>query len=482
MMTMTAAADALASWGGPADLSAWETVMWRTEGNHHTRSAGVVVEILDTEPDWNRLVAAHDRLIQRIPRLRERVVEPPLPVVAPAWSPDPNFDLSYHLQHVRLPEGGRLDDLYAIASVLAARPLDPQRPQWEAMLVGGLPGGQAAYLLKGHHSLTDGLGMVQLLDLTHGKGPEPSELTTPPIEPIRRTESPSRLLVNRLASKIASAPTDLANAAAHVVGRFAGDPLGTTGEAIRFGRSLRRVLMPPTAPRSPILRDGGIGYRFITLEVPLSTLKAAGKAAGGSVNDAFLAGLLGGMRRYHDERGVAVEHLPMAIPVSLRTADDPMGGNRFAGARFVAPVGEADPQTRIAAVLRFIAEARQEPAIGFTDLVAPVLSVLPGWILTQIAAQMTTANDLQASNMGVVGRTLYLAGAKVLRLYVVGPRPGVAVMATMLSYDGICCIGVNFDPGVISDEPVFSRCLQEGFDEVLRLADQPKRRRTDVSR
>jgi WS/DGAT/MGAT family acyltransferase len=439
----------------------------------------VVVEILDTEPDWNRLVAAHDRLIQRIPRLRERVVEPPLPVVAPAWSPDPNFDLSYHLQHVRLPEGGRLEDLYAIASVLAARPLDPQRPQWEAMLVGGLPGGQAAYLLKGHHSLTDGLGMIQLLDLTHGKGPEPSEVTAPVVPP-RRTESPSGLLVNRLVSKIAGAPTDLVNTAAHVVGRLAGNPLGTTGDAIRYGQSLRRVLMPPAAPRSPVLRDGGVGYRFITLDVPLGTLKAAGKAAGGSVNDAFLAGLLGGVRRYHDERGVTVEHLPMAIPVSMRTADDPMGGNRFAGARFVAPVGEADPQTRIAAVHRFIAKARQEPAIGFAELVAPVLSVLPGWILTQIAEQMTTANDLQASNMGVVGRTLYLAGAKVLRLYVVGPRPGVAAMATMLSYDGICCIGVNINPDVITDEAVFSRCLKDGFDEVLRLADQPEGMRTDV--
>lgn len=478
-MTMTATADALASWGGPADLSAWETVMWRTEGNHHTRSAGVVVEILDTEPDWNRLVAAHDRLIQRIPRLRERVVEPRLPVVAPAWSPDPNFDLSYHLQHVRVPEGGRLEDLYAIASVLAARPLDPQRPQWEAMLVGGLPGGQAAYVLKGHHSLTDGLGMIQLLDLTHGKGPEPSEVTAPVVPP-RRTESPSGLLVNRLVSKVTGAPTDLVNTAAHVVGRLAGNPLGTTGDAIRYGQSLRRMLMPPAAPRSPVLRDGGVGYRFITLDVPLSTLKAAGKAAGGSVNDAFLAGLLGGVRRYHDERGVTVEHLPMAIPVSMRTADDPMGGNRFAGARFVAPVGEADPQTRIAAVHRFIAKARQEPAIGFAELVAPVLSVLPGWILTQIAEQMTTANDLQASNMGVVGRTLYLAGAKVLRLYVVGPRPGVAAMATMLSYDGICCIGVNIDPDVITDEAVFSRCLKDGFDEVLRLADQPEGMRTDV--
>lgn len=478
-MTMTANSDALAAWGGPADLSAWETVMWRTEGNHHTRSAGVVVEILDTEPDWNRLVAAHDRLIQRIPRLRERVVEPRLPVVAPAWSPDPNFDLSYHLQHVRLPEGGRLADLYAIASVLAARPLDPQRPQWEAMLVGGLPGGQAAYVLKGHHSLTDGLGMIQLLDLTHGKGPEPSEVTAPVVPP-RRTESPSGLLVNRLVSKVTGAPTDLVNTAAHVVGRLAGNPLGTTGDAIRYGQSLRRMLMPPAAPRSPVLRDGGVGYRFITLDVPLSTLKAAGKAAGGSVNDAFLAGLLGGVRRYHDERGVTVEHLPMAIPVSMRTADDPMGGNRFAGARFVAPVGEADPQTRIAAVHRFIAKARQEPAIGFAELVAPVLSVLPGWILTQIAEQMTTANDLQASNMGVVGRTLYLAGAKVLRLYVVGPRPGVAAMATMLSYDGICCIGVNIDPDVITDEAVFSRCLKDGFDEVLRLADQPEGMRTDV--
>lgn len=478
-MTMTANSDALASWGGSADLSAWETVMWRTEGNHHTRSAGVVVEILDTEPDWNRLVAAHDRLIQRIPRLRERVVEPRLPVVAPAWSPDPNFDLSYHLQHVRVPEGGRLEDLYAIASVLAARPLDPQRPQWEAMLVGGLPGGQAAYVLKGHHSLTDGLGMIQLLDLTHGKGPEPSEVTAPVVPP-RRTESPSGLLVNRLVSKVTGAPTELVNTAAHVVGRLAGNPLGTTGDVIRYGQSLRRMLMPPAAPRSPVLRDGGVGYRFITLDVPLSTLKAAGKAAGGSVNDAFLAGLLGGVRRYHDERGVTVEHLPMAIPVSMRTADDPMGGNRFAGARFVAPVGEADPQTRIAAVHRFIAKARQEPAIGFAELVAPVLSVLPGWILTQIAEQMTTANDLQASNMGVVGRTLYLAGAKVLRLYVVGPRPGVAAMATMLSYDGICCIGVNIDPDVITDEAVFSRCLKDGFDEVLRLADQPEGMRTDV--
>jgi diacylglycerol O-acyltransferase / wax synthase len=479
---MTADDDLAATWGGPPELSAWEAVMWRAEGDHRTRSAGVVLEILESEPDWERLFAAHKRLTDRVPRLRERVVEPPVPLVTPVWSPDPHFDLGYHLQRIRLPEGGSLDDLHGIAGVLAARPLDPQRPPWEAMLVGGLPDGRAAFLFKGHHSLTDGLGMLQLIDLTHGYSREASGEQGPAEESDRRLQSPSGVLVSRLASQITGAPEFLARQAAHVIDRLSRDPLGTTRKTLRFGRSLGRVLAPPSAPRSPLLREGGTNYRFITIDVPLPALKAAARVAGGTVNDAFLAGLLGGVRRYHEKRGVTVKLLPMAIPVSIRNPDDPMGGNRFAAARFVGPVGEEDPRARIEAIHRFITEARDEPALGFVDLIAPVLSVLPAMVLTPLAAQMTTTNDLQASNMGSVGRTLYMAGAKVLRLYVVGPRPGVAAMATMLSYDGTCCIGVNFDPDAITEESEFLSCLQEGFDEVLHLAGRPKRGRGNAVR
>lgn len=107
---MVANDDAGAAWGGGPDMSAWEALMWRAEGDYRTRSTGVVVELLDTEPDWDRLVAAHQRLVERVPRLKERVVEPALPVVAPAWSPDPNFELAYHLQRVRLPGDGTMVD------------------------------------------------------------------------------------------------------------------------------------------------------------------------------------------------------------------------------------------------------------------------------------------------------------------------------------------------------------------------------------
>jgi WS/DGAT/MGAT family acyltransferase len=462
--------DALASWGGGPDLSAWEALMWRTGSDYRTRSTGVMIELLDTEPDWERLVAAHDRFTQLVPRLRERVVEPAVSLVAPAWSPDPHFDLAYHLQRVRLPGDGSMAELHALAAQFAARPLDPERPPWEALLVLGVTGGQAAYLFKPHHSLSDGIGLLQLLDLSHGRSREPGPADDSPMPKPRRTESPEGLLVNRLAGKLVSAPGSALREAFHFAGRLAGDPIGTTSDAVKFAASLRRVLTPPDAPHSPALSGSGSGYRLDTFDVPFDDLKAAGRAAGGSVNDAFLAALLGGVRRYHEKLSLTVDFMPVAIPVSLRTDADPMGANRFAGARFVAPVGEPDPKARIGAIHDFVADARMEPALGFLDLLAPVLSRLPGIVLTRIAGEMTGLSDLQASNLGAIGRPLYLAGARVTRVYPMGPRPGVPAMVAMVTYEGTCCIAVNFDPEAITDAEAFSSCLREGFDEVTALA------------
>ncbi len=73
--------------------------------------------------------------------------------------------------------------------------------------------------------------------------------------------------------------------------------------------SLRRVLAPPAAPHSPALTGSGSGYRLDTFDVVFDDLKAAGRAAGGSVNDAFLAGLLGGMRLYHEKLSLSVDSI-----------------------------------------------------------------------------------------------------------------------------------------------------------------------------
>lgn len=84
---------------------------------------------------------------------------------------------------------------------------------------------------------------------------------------------------------------------------------------------------------------------------------------------------------------------------------------------------------------------------------------------------MTTVFDVQASNIPGLGHPVFLAGAKVERMYPMGPRPGVAAMVTVVSYDGTCCVGVNLDPAVI-DIAVFEDCLRGGFEEVLALAER----------
>lgn len=465
-------------WGGPARMSGWEALMWRSDGDPRTRSSGLLLEILDGAPDWDRLLSAHDRATRSVPRLRERVVEPALPVTTPVWTRDTRFDLSYHVQRVRLPAPGSMRELLELAANVAARPLDHNRPPWEALLVEGLDTGGAAYLLKLHHSLSDGLGIVQLLGMAHSRTSEPGgqPLAGLPPAPERSTgdaPTPAGLVAGEILEEFAEAPARTRATATSVLGLFGrvlAHPRDTLTQALDYGLSLRRVLSPPACERSPLLsRGGGYGYRLLTHDMTLEEVKAAGKAVGGSVNDVFLAGILGAFRRYHEAFGQPLESMPISIPVSLRAAGDPTGGNKWAGVRLGAPVGEPDPARRIHLVHDLVRAARHEPAIGLTELLAPAFNHLPAAVLTEIAGRATKVADVQASNVPGLNFPAYLAGARVIRTYAIGPRPGVSAMITMVSYDGVRCLGINIDPDSITDVAVFERCLHQGFEEVLAL-------------
>ena len=75
----------------------------------------------------------------------------------------------------------------------------------------------------------------------------------------------------------------------------------------------------------------------------------------------------------------------------------------------------------------------------------------------------------------MIPHDVYVAGARITHMYPFGPLPGCAVMATLVSHDGTCCIGINCDPAAVTDPELFFDCLQEGLDEVLALAAPPKR-------
>jgi WS/DGAT/MGAT family acyltransferase len=460
-------------WGREREMNALEALMWRAEADPRLRSTICSLEELDATPEWDRLLAAHDWSTRLVPRFRQRVVEPALGVGLPAWSVDPDFDLHYHARRVRLPEGAGFRELLDAAVQIAMTPFDRARPLWEGVLFEGLPGGRSAYLLKLHHSTADGLGFVQVLAQLHSRQREHNPDKPQPLPPRPEHLTPSQALARQL--------QDDARALPGMVGRNVGGalralshPQRSAREALRFGSSLQRVLGGSSADGSPLLRARSLSWRWLALDVDFASLRAASKAAGGTLNDAFIAALLGGFRRYHEQLGRPIEQMPIAIPVSVRKADDAAGGNRFAGARLAAPVAIADPAERIQAIGKIVRAARAEPALDALGFIAPALSRLPGPLISQLAGGMTKANDLQASNVPGIRDDVYIAGAKIERAYGFGPLPGCASMITLVTHGSTCCVAVNVDPAAVTEPERLGRCLLEGFEEVLALAPDPQ--------
>jgi len=167
---------------------------------------------------------------------------------------------------------------------------------------------------------------------------------------------------------------------------------------------------------------------------------------------------------------VPVDQIPIGVPVSVRSADDPRGGNKFAAAKLAASIGETEPATRIALIRDFMRSARDEPAMGVIDAMSPVLSRLPARLIVQLTAEFANSLDLQASNVPGLTRPAYISGGRVTHIYAFGPRPGCAAMTTLVSHDGTCCIAGNINPDAITEVELFERCLQDGFQEIVDLA------------
>ena len=461
-------ADGLSDELGPVDY-----LMHRGEANPRTRSGIMALEILDTTPDWDRFRTRFENASRRVLRLRQKVVVPTLPTAAPRWVVDPDFNVDFHVRRVRVSEPGTLREVIDLAEVNLQSPLDISRPLWTATLVEGLAGGKAATLLHVSHAVTDGVGGVEMFAEIYDLDRDPPVRSTPP-QPIPQDLSPNDLMrqgIGQLPFAIAGGVLGAVSGAVSAAGRAILDPGSTVSGIVGYALSGVRVMNRAAEP-SPLLRRRSLTTRTEAIDIRLSDLHKAAKAGGGSINDAYLAGLSGALRRYHDALGVPISTLPMAVPVNLRAEADGAGGNRFTGVNLAAPVGTVDPVSRMRKIRAQMTQRRDEPAMNIIGSVAPVLSVLPTAVLEGITSSVI-GSDVQASNVPVYPGDTYICGAKILRQYGIGPLPGVAMMVVLISRGGFCTITVRYDRASVRNDELFAQCLLEGFDEILALAGDP---------
>jgi diacylglycerol O-acyltransferase / wax synthase len=122
-----------------------------------------------------------DRLVERHPVFAQRVVPSRVPGVLPHWEDVPDFDLDDHLRWVTLPSPGTHAALEQACSDERSTPLDRDRPLWGLTVYEGYRGTGSAIHARLHHSIGDGLALMQvLLTLADEHGPATSRSPTPP--------------------------------------------------------------------------------------------------------------------------------------------------------------------------------------------------------------------------------------------------------------------------------------------------------------
>ena len=502
-----------------------EAIMWAVESDPFLRTDFTNVTLLAAPPDPDHLRAGLERAIEAFPPLRQRVARPPFGLAPPQWADDPDFEIGYHLRRLSLPPPGEIRQLLDLAAQLAAMPLDRARPLWELTVVEGLAGGQAAVLQRLHHTLTDGVGGMRLLRSLLERTPSPAEAGRRPVaetaarpgpdpliwrhpeifspvhlhgdgaggwygyygdEPDDR-ESPwgfvdritaplgevGNALAYRLGQGVAAARRSLELAAA--LPGATGDDLRELAErARRTARSVADQVVVAGGALSPIMVGRSLARRFETATFDLDAVRRAGKALGASRNAVFVAGVTGGLLAYHERMGAPCDALRMAIPLSLRggaaaggAAPLAVGGNRFAPARVVVPLGPKDPAKRVGAVNRTLAAVAAEPGLTMAEGLAGLISLLPPSVLVPALRAQARTVDFAASIVPGLRSGRFMAGAPVEASWPMGPRVGCAVNFTLVTCDDRLHLGVNLDPAAVTDPATLMECVAESFGDLL---------------
>ncbi|MEX0874841.1 MAG: wax ester/triacylglycerol synthase family O-acyltransferase [Actinomycetota bacterium] len=402
-----------------------------------------------------------------VPRFRQRLASVPFNGHRPAWVPDPRFDISSHVQRVRLPDTGSDDELMHVVGYMLSQPLTKSRPLWEMCLIEGLSDDRFAVLSKTHHSLWDGISGADihsvLLDATPDAPDEPGVS-------FEQRRAPGGV------EMIAAAARDR-------ITEGIGSVRGVLGALRKPRRTIRQIADVATgavdlassllrqAPRMEINGRIGSGRRFAVARSSLDDVKGLKSIVGASVNDAILAAVAGGLRRWQVSRGVDPHDVKVMVPVSVRGADEhDTLGNRVVMLVVPLPVGIRDPLVRLDRIHEVMTKAKASHQARAGDAILKMSSALPPFAvagLSQLQSRYRSFN-LLVTNVPGPQFPLYLLGRKLVELYPQAPlvrNQGLSIGA--MSYDGKLGFGLLGDLDLLPDLGMLAGGVQDAMDEIL---------------
>jgi len=461
-------------------MTDFEAVMWILDGDPRLSSAFANLTILDRAPDRNQLRARMEAATTAVPRLRHRVVEDGGPLATPAWREDPDFDLDRHIRWMDLGS----DDLDSVVAGLAGHPFDRDRPLWEFVVIEGLDDGRAAMVQRFDHTITDGEGGIRLstqfLDLERDPPPRASEDRTSDTDRGRTGSEPEPEEVADDGIGALWWPfhglKNLADDTAAAIRTVSGIP-ARTAEILDTALDAVQQLAVD-GRRSPLWTDRSIEHWFGRSALDLAQVKDAAHALGGSVNDLFVTGAIEGASRVHRSAGLDVDQLRVAIPVSTRQRGT-SGGNSFNPSHTLLPAGDMPIEERFAAVHERLGRVKETQRGVSLEGAVSAVRLMPAPALIGLAGRTAGAIDFVCSNVRAAPFDLYIAGAKLLSNYPLGPLVNTAFNLTTMSYRGWLFLGLVADPVAVPDPSALLEAIDESYTELLAAGGVGERRQPE---
>jgi diacylglycerol O-acyltransferase / wax synthase len=399
--------------------------------------------------------------------LRYRLVNVPWRLHHPAWRPDCDVDLDYHLRRVQVASPGGRRELDEVIGRVASTPLDRSRPLWEFHFAEGLAQNRFAVIGKVHHALADGVASVNLLerlmDLSNPEG----------VSDERRDQ------VESTADLLRDAWRDHAQQLAEL-------PRLVRDAVVGMSRVRRRARQRGEHPDLAASFDAPPTFlnhvvspqrRFATTMLPLAEVKATAKALGITLNDAILTIAAGGLRKLllaYD--GKADRPIIASVPTATDKSDR-VTGNEISGLSVSLPVHIADPTQRARLVALATRTAKEDHEILGPALYGQMMAYLPPAIapaafrwLGRRDAPSKIMNVAVSSVMGPRERG-HVAGAPVSEIYSTGVlSPGAPVNITVWSYVDQLGVAVLTDDQTFNDAHEATDALRSAFAELRSAA------------
>lgn len=441
-------------------------------------------------------------LLEQVPILRSRLLKIPFNLDQPYWIEAEDFDLNYHLRHIALPEPGDWGALMQLLSDLHALPLSRAKPLWEAYVIDGLdkisdmPKGTFGLYIKSHHALMDGRTGLQVFTSLHALGPDsetiaiaqkdeygkvcqhndqqnrfkrPSPLqlvSRAYINNIRRSWGMSKILVSTL-------PRTLSK-----IKHVKKNQLINTAETSQSAPKKH-------TPRTRFNTACEPGRVVDRIRVPLAQIQALRKASSGStVNDVAMTIIAGAMRRYLSSKQEYPEHSIVAtVPIDVRSkADSDIKGNMLSIMNVAIHSDIANPLQRLKAIAQESASAKElNKLLGkatILNTLQNVHSAMGAWglkkaITSDFFDQFEPLNNTVITNVPGVPVPIYLAGAKMIESFGIGPlMPKTGTFHTISS----CCewLSICFTSckDMMPDPAFYRQCLQDEFVAFKEAAQQ----------